>query len=470
MNALDISSLSPTGQAKFRSIMARGGVRGGDGATATVTETKDRIAEIKTAIKTKLGENEEAVAAIKVEDGVSVIEQKHLDTIKGNNAEVKAMRDLLAELEGHSGHKEWADAPAGSPTAFAAAIGNEMQKQLDGKSLGTAFLDSEEFQSFRKSGGYTMSVPWEIKGADIASLWLPASEAKDVYTDLPSGTPGRFGRVQRDPLVARLHRTVRVRDLFPVQSTDAGVIEFFRVTGFTNAASPVPERASGAFGSKPHSTLAFEGQQTTTKTVAHWEVAHRNVIADEPQLRGIIDNELLYGLQLEEDYQILKGTGTSEDLLGILETPGILSYSQATVATDMKEDAIRRAATLSFLANYEPTGVVLHPSDWEKMELRKDANGNYVIAIAVAVGGEKRLWRMPIVDTPAIDEGTALVGAFGLGAQLYDREQANIRIAEQHEDFFVRNAVVVLAEERLALAVKRPESFVKVTLTADPSN
>ena len=70
---------------------------------------------------------------------------------------------------------------------------------------------------------------------------------------------------------------------------------------------------------------------------------------------------------------------------------------------------------------------------------------------------------MPVVQTPAMAQGTALVGAFGLGSQLYDREASNIRIAEQHADFFIRNAVVILAEERLALATKRPESFVVVT-------
>jgi HK97 family phage major capsid protein len=62
-------------------------------------------------------------------------------------------------------------------------------------------------------------------------------------------------------------------------------------------------------------------------------------------------------------------------------------------------------------------------------------------------------------------EGTFVTGAFGLGVQLYDREQANIRIAEQHADFFVRNAVAILAEERLAMAVKRPESVVVGTFT-----
>ena len=59
-------------------------------------------------------------------------------------------------------------------------------------------------------------------------------------------------------------------------------------------------------------------------------------------------------------------------------------------------------------------------------------------------------WIIPVVETPAIAEGTALIGAFGTGAQLYDREQASIRISEQHADFFVRNAIVILAEQRLA--------------------
>ena len=183
--------------------------------------------------------------------------------------------------------------------------------------------------------------------------------------------------------------------------------------------------------------------------------------------RLTINNELLYGLRLAEDHQILNGTGTSEDLLGILNTPGIQTYGKTAnsgPASDGKQDTIRRAATRCILAYFDPTGVVTHPYDWEDIELTKsDDDGHYMVTTNVTVGAESRLWRMTVVDSPAIAQGTALVGAFGLGAQLYDRMQANIRIAEQHADLFVRNAVAVLAEERLALAVKRPESFVKVT-------
>ena len=156
---------------------------------------------------------------------------------------------------------------------------------------------------------------------------------------------------------------------------------------------------------------------------------------------------------------LFRSDGTGENLTGVLSTSGIQEYDWSsgaiTPVADSKADAIRRAATLAFLAYYEPTGVVLHPNDWEDIELAKDKNGQYLVAVSVALGGEPKLWRIPVVETPAISEGTALVGAFGTGAQLYDREQASIRISEQHSDFFVRNAIVVLAEQRLALAVKQ---------------
>jgi HK97 family phage major capsid protein len=311
---------------------------------------------------------------------------------------------------------------------------------------------------------------------------------KDVYGSLVD-TSGLsflgFGTRERDAMVIPPMRTKRVRDLFPARTTTAAVIEYFRQIGFTtppvdaatgyrdnNNAAPVAQRSGNSFAAKPQSSMIFEGHQAPVRTLAHWEAAHRNVLADEPQLRSIIDNELMYGLRLQEDFQILQGDGTGENLLGVLNTPGVQEYSWSdgavTPVVDTKADAIRRAATLAFLAYYEPTGVVLHPNDWEDIELTKNTQGTYLMAVSMQLGSEARIWRMPVIDTPAIPEGQALVGAFGSAAQLYDREQASIRISEQHADFFVRNAIVVLAEQRLALAVKRPEAFVKIGFDGPP--
>jgi HK97 family phage major capsid protein len=58
-------------------------------------------------------------------------------------------------------------------------------------------------------------------------------------------------------------------------------------------------------------------------------------------------------------------------------------------------------------------------------------------------------------------DGEFLVGNFAAGAMGWDRQQTTVGIAEQHEDFYVRNMVAILAEKRIALTVFRPDAFVK---------
>lgn len=409
-----------------------------------------------------------------VEGDPLVMEAGMKEAFQGHLAEKKEAQEALDAILAVEEGKEY-QAALETPERVASTVKSTMADFFNvseaeaAKTVGQAFLESDVFKEMVEAGEFKTRKPFMVKG-DLGSLGR-----KDIYSDLPGGTPGRFGSVQRDPMVLRPQRTTRVRDLFPVQTTTAAVIEYFRVTGFTNNASPVPERNVGnsAFAAKPQSNLEFTGEQASVRTIAHWEAAHRNALADEPQLRGLIENELLYGLRLVEDDQILNGTGTGQDLLGIRNVPGIQDYSwsegEAGPPADNKADAIRRAMTLALLAYFEPTGVVLHDGDWEDIELLKDDNGQYLMAVSIAVGGEQRVWRAPVVTTPAMDEGFGLVGAFGIGAQLYDREEGNIRIAEQHSTFFVENAIVVLAEERLALATKRPEAFVEVEFDAAPT-
>ena len=437
-----------------------------------MSEDKSRLTELQSALRTKMADNKAIADSFKVVDGTVVVGTEQKSAFDKNMQDIKEIKGLITGLESMQEVEEWGSEASGQSVAAAAAAGYSIpQKQLT--SVGEAFLASNEFKSLLQSGGANMPSAFQL-GRSIT----PGYSVKDVYTAMPSGTPGAFGTITRDPIVVPPMRTKRVRDLFPVRTTTSTVIEYFRMTGFTNNAAAVAERNAGdtAFAAKPQSGMTFEGVQTSVRTLAHWEAAHRNVLADEPQLRSIIDNELMYGLRLQEDAQILNGSGSGENLRGILNTPGVQTYdwsdgtySAVAGQTDTKADAVRRAATLSFLAYYEPSGIVLNPNDWEDIELSKDGNGAYVVAVSVAMGGEQRLWRIPVVDTPAIAEGTALIGAFGTGAQIYDRESPSIRVSEQHADFFVRNAIVILAEQRLALAVKRPESFVKVSFDGAPA-
>ena len=429
---------------------------------------ESRLRELQGALRGKMADNKTIADNFKVEDGTVVVSSEQKSAFDTNMRDIREIKSLIEGLEGMRDVEEWGNKPQSDSVAQAAgAQGQWSNAPQQAKTLGGMFIDSPEFKSLQNGkNGANMPSPFQLNRGDVTGLW----GTKDVFSSQPTGTPGSFGSIQRDPIVLPPMRTNRVRDLFPSRTTSAAVIEYFRMTGFTNNAAPVAERSGSTFAAKPQSSFTFVGEQAPVRTLAHWEAAHRNVLADEPQLRSIIDNELLYGLRLQEDAQILTGDGVGENLTGILATSGIQTYNwSAGVVGDNKADAIRRAATLSFLAYYEPTGVVLHPNDWEDIELSKDDNGQYLVAVSVAMGGEPKLWRIPVVDTPAMTEGQALVGAFGTGAQLYDREQASIRISEQHADFFVRNAIVVLAEQRLALAVKRPEAFVKVTFNNAPA-
>lgn len=423
---------------------------------------KNRVAELKSALTQRIDAINDGVnSGVKVDGSNVEISQGTADKIRGLMAEATEIKSLI-EAESYSGEvKSWLDQPESKSVSLDAGAVKSARR-----SLGEMFTSSPEFKALVQSGGSTMPTPFEIEVND-----LPSTGRKDVYQGSVADTYTRnLGSIQFDAPVLRSQRRMRVRDLFPVATTSANLIDYFRVLGFAEnsgkgSAASVPDRTNNAFTVKPQSNLTFESAQAPVRTIAHWEAAHRNVLDDVPQLQSVINNELLYGLQLEEDRQILSGSGLNDELLGILNTSNIQTYTQAS--GEQKADALRRAATKALLANYEPTGYVLHPYDWEDVELQKGTgDGQYMLVTNVTVGAQAQVWRQPVVETPAIAEGTFLTGAFGLGVQIYDRQQANVRIAEQHADFFVRNAVAVLAEERIAIATKRPESLVKGTFQA----
>lgn len=453
-----------------------------------------RVAELESAMEKKVAFiNDGIEKGVKIDGGNVEMSQDTWDALQKARTEVDEIKSLLAceyldtdvksFMEGlKNGHGS--DGASMASVAMQMAAGGRLQEP-EIKTLGEAFTNSEEFKNLIQSKRLTMDTPFVLDAYDVSQYGTYGQ--KDVFSSMSGAqhtiTHG-FGRIQFDPTVPRGQRPNRVRDLFPVATTNANLIDYFRVMGFAEGtdgagnAGPVRDRAAAdgiaaptggatdTFGLKPKSNLTFQSAQAPVRTLAHWEAAHRNVLADEPQLQSTINNELLYGLALEEDDQILNGDGNNENLLGLLNTSGTQTYVQTSAgtpaaATELKSDALRRAATKAIIANYPPTGYVLHPYDWEDVELQRGSgDGQYMLVTNIAVGAQQQVWRQPVVESPAMPEGRFVTGAWGTGAQLYDRQQAAVRIAEQHADFFVRNAVAILVEERLAFAVKRPESFV----------
>ena len=72
-------------------------------------------------------------------------------------------------------------------------------------------------------------------------------------------------------------------------------------------------------------------------------------------------------------------------------------------------------------------------------------------------------WGLRTVVTTAITTGTALVGAYKLGAQIWQRDGVTVDSTNSNEDDFNFNRISLRVEERLALATYRPLAFCTVT-------
>lgn len=358
-------------------------------------------------------------------DSIKSIETK----IEGYEAELKGFTDQYKALE----------------TKF-----NRPDLGGDGKEYKTAGQLLIESDSY-KNMGQTMSARQELKS--FFKMQTKDLDSVDVNGGLLTGTT-RMNGIFTEP-----EKDLRIRDLLRAQPTTSNAIEYIVETGFTNASAIAPEKSL-----KPQSDLTFDIETASVKTIAHWIPATRQIIADAPQLRSYVDNRLKYGLELTEESQILYGDGLSDNMQGIMTNPNIQNQGQRPTNATSMIDWIRSSITKSVLAGYPATGIVLHPTDWETIELSKGDDGHY-IWINVNDGGQSRLWRVPVVQSTALVQSEFLVGAFGLGGQLWDREQANVRISEHHSDYFTKNMLAILAEERLALTIYRPESFVKGDFT-----
>jgi len=245
-----------------------------------------------------------------------------------------------------------------------------------------------------------------------------------------------------------------IRDLIAPGRTSSPAIFWVQQTGFTNNAAPVAENTA-----KPYSDIEFNTKITPVQTVAHMFKASKQILDDMAQLQSLIDAEMRYGLKYVEEQQILFGDGTGQNLEGII--PQAAAFAPDFEPTSRtKIDDLRLAMLQAQLARFPASAHVLHFVDWAQIELTKDSEGRYIFANPAGMSGPV-MWGLPVVSTEAAAlQGKFLTGAFNAGAQLFDREDANVVISTENADDFEKNMISIRCEERLALAVKRPEAFV----------
>jgi HK97 family phage major capsid protein len=278
-----------------------------------------------------------------------------------------------------------------------------------------------------------------------------------IKASLTSATTDAAGSVggllvpQRDQTVLMPQRRLTVRNLLTPVNTYSNAVEYPKQTGRNNNADVVAETAA-----KPESDMKFTLETVPMRVIAHWTKGSRQILEDVPQLRSMIDGELIYGLAIKEETELLSGDGTGQHLEGMI--PQAAAYAPVDTPADINIiDVIGLAILQASLTDIPPDGIVIHPVDWWKMRLLKDSEGRYILGDPMTVL-QPVLFGLPVVPTPAMTTGKFLVGAFK-AQTLYDRWDARVETGYVNDDF-TKNLVTVLAEERIGFAAKQPQALI----------
>lgn len=377
----------------------------------------------------------------------------------------KTLNDAVAKRDGEmaAAVKQLSEAQTRGETASKEVVDQLKAIGEDSKKLSTRMLELEQKSAtitadFQRHNAPRKSVGEYVTEQDNIKKLMTDKGGREVVKlkSITSATTGAGGagdlvRPDRVPEIIRPQdRPLTIRDLVSVGRTNSNAIEYVQETGFDNQAEMVAETEQ-----KPESSIEFTLKTLAVRTLAHWVIASKQILDDAPMLQSYIDGRLRYGLAFVEENQILAGDGTGQNLLGLI--PEASDYNRG--AAETKIDVIRKSMTQVRLSEYRADAVILNPIDWEEIELTKTTEGAYVWANPAALL-QPTLWGLRVVDTQAIPSGTFLTGAFKLAAQLWDREDANVAISTEDRDNFIKNMVTIRAEERLALAVWRPEALV----------
>jgi HK97 family phage major capsid protein len=370
-------------------------------------------------------------------------------------AEVGQLRDRIAELQELQVMTLKAlgsDVPEGIGTLF----GDGSPPSPKGAWSAEAALRNEGVSAQLERMASTKMPLGRVQLGEVASREaLVASFGTPFAADV-TGTPN-MRRGDYAGVVPQLRRRLRLLDLITKGTMDQNSLPYTQESGSFTTAAETPEGTL-----KPEAAITLTDTTADAKTVAHWIKNRKQVLADFPALQSIIEGRLQYGVELRLENQILAGDGTGENIRGILQTSGIGSVSFTTGA--LVADQALRGITTVFLADAEANAILMHPTDWQSaLMVKASGSGEYLSGGPFGVTPQQ-MWGVPLLPSKAVTQGTALVGDFALGAQLFIREGVVVLLSDSDGTDFTMNRVTILAEMRAALAVFRPAAFVSVAL------
>ena len=349
---------------------------------------------------------------------------------EGNEEAIKSSEGLVEEIKGLEDLIKKAD----EATTIMKSIGQEKEEKSD-----------------------------EIKSANLEELKTVKGSRSFAY----KASYKAYNDVETKPTVSVVDQKVvdpqgalNVRSLFGAESINGNSLTYY-VLG--NMEGEIGTTAEGAKKNQIH--FGYTPKTVALSKITAFIKETDELLSDAAFLESAIRNRGLYEFKKAvEAYLVSALAGTSGVQVG-----------QATISFD---NILKAKQAVRTETGYAADAILINPADLEALLLTKDSNLQYLLGGpaygSYGNGGynaNPRIWGLNVVESDAVSEGQAIVGAFKAGASVVAKagEGLRVEVSNSDGDDFTYNRVTVRMEERLLLAARVPSAFVKVGTVSSSS-
>lgn len=285
-----------------------------------------------------------------------------------------------------------------------------------------------------------------------------SSSVRAIVNDGKGGSSGGLmpNNPERSGIYGPVARPLTLLEILPSRPTDRDSVEHVRLNVGGDVAVQEDEGDEKA-------ELDFDGElvKSPIVTIAGHATASRQVLSDHVALQAEIDLVINNKLLAKLESRIINGGGNG-DIEGLLSLSTIMVPAIGSTPADLIGEAVTRMQQ----GGYQPSAIILNPSDWFAISITKtEQEGSYLFGSPVAPV-PLVLWRVPVILTPSIPIGTALV-IDTRHITVLDRESPGVMLSNSHKDYFTRNLVAILGELRAGLEVRDAFAIYRVDITAE---
>lgn len=240
------------------------------------------------------------------------------------------------------------------------------------------------------------------------------------------------------------------RDLFTVAQISGNAITYFLQDAYEGTPAVTAENAK-----KPQNSTGFTPTTLALSKIAAYIKETDEIVSDAPFLASEVQNALLYQLGLVEDATLINAVAGTTGILA-----GTYGAGSGSIAGDFADGLLYAIKAIKSSSAYDASAVIINPADMFALMTAKDSNLQYISGgyFTGAYGNGQyqpinAIWGVPVFESNAVSAGGALVVA-KQAVKVWVKGGVDVKLYEQNEDDALYNRVTLLAEERIACAVK----------------